>query len=248
MNNNDIYPNAWKKALTHILNSNSIDINTIIWKGVDAEGSNLEKFVKSFMYVGPKGSNDPSYEAGIIIHANDMRKTLVSYGVVDCVRLDENFFPLPFLDESNKCNPFIADEDSDEYGNPAYHKLTVNDKGLEVIMKLQEHDDNERRFNSQKESTEAQIEISQSQKQISTALKNNSDKSIKTARWAIFLTVIAIIFSGIRLYYLEQKVASNSNLNQRISNLEKNYNTLKHENMALKNIIERIDKLEIKNK
>jgi len=72
-------------------------------------------------------------------------------------------------------------------------------------MKLQEHDDNERRFNSQKESTEAQIEISQSQKQISTALKNNSDKSIKTARWAIFLTVIAIIFSGIRLYYLEQK-------------------------------------------
>ncbi|RTR40996.1 hypothetical protein EKG38_03550 [Shewanella canadensis] len=248
MSTDSNYPNAWKKALMHIINSSSVTINTVIFGNLHAEGSDLEKFVKSYMLLKPKGSNDPSYDAGIIFCANEMRKMLVTYGVVDCIRLDERFSPLTPLDEDPKWEPFIANEDSDEYGNPAYHKLTVNAKGLEVIIKLQEHDDNERRFNSQKESTEAQMEISESQKLVSEALKSNSDKSVTTARWAIGLTVIAIIFSGIRLYFLEQKITSNDTINDRISGLEKQYNTLENENIMLKDSIERINKPKVDSK
>ncbi|MFD2165422.1 hypothetical protein ACFSJY_04020 [Thalassotalea euphylliae] len=106
---------------------------------------------------------------------------------------------------------------------------TLNESGFSAALKFQEFNDNERRFQQQKDFTEEQINISESQANISAALKTNSDKSIQTARIALGITAFALILSGFRVYQLEQKIISNQEMDRRIKLLEIDNRVLKNE-------------------
>jgi hypothetical protein len=82
----------------------------------------------------------------------------------------------------------------DKYLNPEKvktEKIILNQiyrltsKGIDVALKLQEHNDNERRFNEQIN--------------ISSALKSNSNRSVWISSGALLLTVVALVFAFIRL-------------------------------------------------
>jgi DNA-binding PadR family transcriptional regulator len=103
---------------------------------------------------------------------------------------------------------------------------TLTPKGLEVALKLQEHEDNERRF--------------EQQSGISLILQDNSSKSVTTARWALALSVVLVIFGGYRVYQLEQKILSHSNMEQRIHSAEEEYSRLDEEVVRLKGELNRL--------
>jgi len=98
--------------------------------------------------------------------------------------------------------------------------FALTSQGLDVALKIQEHEDNERRF--------------EQQSGISKALQDNSSKSVTTARWALALSVVLVGFGGYRVYQLEQKILSHSNMEQRIHSAEKESSRLGKEVVILK--------------
>jgi len=92
-------------------------------------------------------------------------------------------------------------------------KYTLSSRGLDVALKLQEHDDNKERFKQQSA--------------ISDVLKDNSSKSVTTARIALGVAAIVMISSissaainYIRLDKLEQKILSHDEIKLRIRSNE----------------------------
>jgi hypothetical protein len=82
---------------------------------------------------------------------------------------------------------------------------SITSKGLETALKLQEHEDNERRF--------------EQQSGISKVLQDNSSKSVTTARIALGVAAIVMVSSigsaainYIRLDKLEQKILSHDEI------------------------------------
>jgi cell division protein FtsL len=104
--------------------------------------------------------------------------------------------------------------------------FALTPQGLDVALKIQEHDDNERRF--------------EQQSGISDVLKDNSSKSVFTARLALALSVVLVIFGGYRVYQLEQKILSHSNMEQRIHSAEEEYSRLDEEVVRLKGELNRL--------
>jgi hypothetical protein len=104
--------------------------------------------------------------------------------------------------------------------------IQVNEDGLDVALKLQEHDDNKERFKQQSA--------------ISNVLKDNSSKSVATARWALALSVVLLGFGGYRVYQLEQKILSHSNMKQRIHSAEEESSRLNEEVVRLKDELSRL--------
>jgi hypothetical protein len=97
--------------------------------------------------------------------------------------------------------------------------IQVNEDGLDVALKLQEHDDNKERFKQQSA--------------ISDVLKDNSSKSVTTARIALGVAVIVMISSissaainYIRLDKLEQKFLSYDEIELHIRSNEAKINEL----------------------
>jgi hypothetical protein len=97
--------------------------------------------------------------------------------------------------------------------------IQVNEDGLDVALKLQEHDDNKERFKQQSA--------------ISDVLKDNSSKSVTTARIALGVAAIVMISSissaainYIRLDKLEQKFLSYDEIELHIRSNEAKINEL----------------------
>lgn len=109
----------------------------------------------------------------------------------------------------------------------------ITPKGLDVALKLQEHTDNEQRFKQQ-------IDISEQQKGISNELKINSSKSVVNARIALALSIVLIAVGGYRIYQLEQKILSHSNMEQRIQSAEEESSRLDEEVVRLKGELSRL--------
>jgi cell division protein FtsL len=98
--------------------------------------------------------------------------------------------------------------------------IKINEKGFEAALKLQEHEDNHERF--------------EQQSGISKVLQSNSSKSVLTARLALALSVVLVSFGGYRIYQLEQKIMSHSNMEQRIHSAEEESDRLDKEVVRLK--------------
>jgi len=111
-------------------------------------------------------------------------------------------------------------------GRVTTRSYSITSKGLEVALKLQEHEDNERRFEQQND--------------ISKVLQDNSSKSVTTARWALALSVLLVSFGGYRVYQLEQKILSHSNMEQRINSAEEESSRLNGEVVRLKDELNRL--------
>jgi hypothetical protein len=97
--------------------------------------------------------------------------------------------------------------------------IQVNEDGLDVALKLQEHDDNKERFKQQSA--------------ISDVLKDNSSKSVTTARIALGVAAIVMVSSissaainYIRLNKLEQKILSHDAIELHIRSNETKINEL----------------------
>jgi len=70
--------------------------------------------------------------------------------------------------------------------------VSLNAKGLEIALKLQEHDDNERRFNDQRT--------------ISNTLKTNSTRSFWVSILALVMAFISVYFSYNRMEHSERRL------------------------------------------
>jgi hypothetical protein len=97
--------------------------------------------------------------------------------------------------------------------------IQVNEDGLDVALKLQEHDDNKERFKQQSA--------------ISDVLKDNSSKSVTTARIALGVATVVMISSissaainYVRLNKLEQKILSHDAIELHIRSNEAKINEL----------------------
>jgi hypothetical protein len=104
--------------------------------------------------------------------------------------------------------------------------FALTSQGLGVALKIQEHDDNERRF--------------EQQSGISKVLQDNSSKSVATARWALAISIVLVGFSGYRVYQLEQKILSHSNMEKRIHSAEEESSRLDKEVVRLKGELNRL--------
>jgi hypothetical protein len=101
--------------------------------------------------------------------------------------------------------------------------LQLTPKGIDAVLKIQEHDDNERRF--------------QQQSEISTTLKSNSTKSLWIAWGALIMSTALVYLSYERLNKLEDKIISHNDIDISIKTLEDKSNTLALENEKLKSAI-----------
>jgi hypothetical protein len=111
----------------------------------------------------------------------------------------------------------IRDENHTTLLDTVVYQITP--KGLDVALKLQEHEDNERRF--------------EQQKGISKELKKNSDRSVLTARVALVLSVVLVCFGGYRVYQLEQKILSHSIMEARMNTTDLELGKLRDKNDLL---------------
>jgi len=97
--------------------------------------------------------------------------------------------------------------------------VTLNSKGVDVALKLQEHEDNKERF--------------EQQSAISKVVQDNSSKSVTTARIALGVAAIVMVSSissaainYIRLNKLEQKILSHDAIELHIRGNEAKINQL----------------------
>ncbi|NRB63488.1 MAG: hypothetical protein HRU40_10785 [Saprospiraceae bacterium] len=104
--------------------------------------------------------------------------------------------------------------------NKLFH---LTEKGIDVALKLQEHMDNERRFEQQKE-------ISEQQKEISEKLKNNSTTSKNISIFAVVITSLALWLTY-NIFEVNKK---------RLNIAEKNQITFIEQRAGLKNAIKDI--------
>lgn len=113
----------------------------------------------------------------------------------------------------------FIDPESRPETNIQLRTFEINSKGLEVALKLQEHGDNESRFRQQTD--------------ISKVLKDNSTKSVLTARVALALSVVLVCFGGYRVYQLEQKILSHSIMEARMNTTDLELGKLRDKNDLL---------------
>ena len=83
---------------------------------------------------------------------------------------------------------------------------SLTGKGFDAALKFQEHEDNEKRFNNQ-------IAINE-------VLKENSTKSLRTAKVALLLSSVLIFLGIYRVHQLEQKITSHQSIESRLELLE----------------------------
>lgn len=95
----------------------------------------------------------------------------------------------------------------------------ITPKGLDVALKLQEHDDNERRFGQQKA--------------ISETLKTNSTRSLYTAWGALIISCTLVVFGAIRIHQLDQKISSHTTMEKRINTTDIELGKLRGKNDLL---------------
>jgi hypothetical protein len=103
--------------------------------------------------------------------------------------------------------------------NAEMYFVTLNSKGVDVALKLQEHDDNKERFKQQSA--------------ISKVIQDNSSKSVTTARIALGVAAIVMVsaissaaINYIRLDKLEQKILSHDAIELHIRSNEAKINEL----------------------
>jgi hypothetical protein len=97
--------------------------------------------------------------------------------------------------------------------SPKMHYVTLNSKGVDVALKLQEHDDNKSRFQQQ---------------------RNISRVSLVVAATALALTAIMVLLAVQRLSLLEERILSHDTIEHRIKNNEKELNRINTENKPQK--------------
>ena len=96
----------------------------------------------------------------------------------------------------------VGDETSAFINTDGYHQAIENRsyklsaKGLEVVLKLQEHNDNQKRIEQQVNISSEQVNISSEQVNISKSLKTNSDRALKVSIGALLLSVCFLIISN----------------------------------------------------
>jgi len=112
-------------------------------------------------------------------------------------------------------NPAAGSED----GKVKVTSYSITPKGLEIALKIQEHEDNKERY--------------EQQSNISETLKTNSTRSLYTAWGALFLSTVLIGLGIYRLYLLELKILSHENIGVRISNAETELGKLRDKNDLL---------------
>jgi len=95
----------------------------------------------------------------------------------------------------------------------------ITPKGLDVALRLQEHDDNERRF--------------EQQKAISETLKTNSTRSLYTAWGALLISCTLVVIGGIKIYQLDQKISSHTTMEKRINTTDIELGKLRDKNDLL---------------
>jgi hypothetical protein len=225
----------WKPALTYLdkkgsyviynYGSEPLDTNFDIMNNIDT----IEAFVSTFLdlnkvkeryKLAPKSDRTEKqiynhYADHLNVRAMLMSSTLDKYG-------------------------FVTTKDYNEHKSIS---LTV--RGVDVALKLQEHEDNDIRFNQQSEFSKEQLVISESQNKISKALKKNSDRTVIAAAVGAGLTLAAVFIGVFRLYQFEQKLVSHEDIDTRISELKKNYNSLALDNEKLKATIQLLKRPEV---
>jgi hypothetical protein len=97
--------------------------------------------------------------------------------------------------------------------NAEMYFVTLNSKGVDVALKLQEHDDNKSRFQQQ---------------------RNISRVSLVVAATALALTAIMVLLAVQRLSLLEERILSHDIIEHRIKNNEKELNRINTENKPQK--------------
>jgi hypothetical protein len=102
----------------------------------------------------------------------------------------------------------------------------ITSKGLDACLKLQEHEDNERRF-------EQQTGISEIIKKNSSESVKTSQKALKVSYYISCLALLGIVLSFLRLDALQEKVVSLDNLESRILHMESKPKELIKENKLL---------------
>jgi hypothetical protein len=126
-----------------------------------------------------------------------------------------------------------------------HESIHLTARGVDVALKLQEHEDNNIRFNQQSKFSKDQLVISESQNKISKALKKNSDRTVIAAAVGAILTLAAVLIGAFRLYQFEQKLVSHEDIDTRISELKKNHNSLALDNEKLKATIQLLKRPEV---
>jgi hypothetical protein len=97
--------------------------------------------------------------------------------------------------------------------NAEMYFVTLNSKGVDVALKLQEHDDNKSRFQQQ---------------------RNISRVSLVVAATALVLTAIMVLLAVQRLSLLEERILSHDTIEHRIKNNKKELNRINTENKPQK--------------
>lgn len=97
--------------------------------------------------------------------------------------------------------------------------IQVNEDGLDVALKLQEHDDNRDRF--------------EQQKAISKTLQTNSTRSVFIAVSALCISVVLVGLSAFRAYQLEEKILSHDAIQLHIRNNETKINELSDKGVSI---------------
>jgi hypothetical protein len=201
--NNESTNDDWKKALIHILNKRLIEVDhdpfaQATFQGADhkSEHCRLTSFFKSYNSIERVMKNNVQLD-------NASLNPFISANTHFMLKQLLDFKLLKMTDRNPDGKAIIGGR----------YALTLSEKGLDVALKLQEHDDNERRFKQQSD--------------ISEVLKGNSSKSIVTAWVALVVSIALVGLSIYRVHQLERKIESHTTIETRINSLDAEVKELK---------------------